>query len=557
LDSPLESPQRTNVARAGWSLVWFGTLVAALGAWAFWSTWPVLALFGPLAALVAIGAIAVVWMGDLVRRSWFQWVSLGVALLVALLSQGAIIASHASYSTDSAAFNQIAAMRLLRGINPYLGSMMPEAARLLHDPGNFWTYTLGGGHVSSASYPAGSFLFQVPLRVLGFHHLSTDVLDLLGGLAACLLLFVMLPKAIRWLAPTLLLGGSFLGIFANGGTDGLLLPFLLLAVWRWDRFAEGSAAGAAGWLSPLALGLACSVKQTAWFCVPFLVIGVGLEAYRRRSSVLRPTLAYLGAAAGAFALINLPFIIWSPAAWWRGVTLPISQPLVPDGQGLVTLGLHGITRSVHLGALDLAGMLAGVALLVGFVLWYQHLKPVWLFLLPFVLFVPGRSLFEYLVDLLPAALVAATSVERVTAPVVSLRPALRRALLAIPAAGVALFVVLGLTSPVLGVQVDSVATTYGTRLYRSMDLTLANNTSTRVTPHVMVLENNTHPNGFWHLAGYRPLVLAPHQTRQVTLFPPGITWTSLRDQYWIVAAYAADPASVSTSVPMRWNHGQR
>jgi hypothetical protein len=73
----------------------------------------------------------------------------------------------------------------------------------------------------------------------------------------------------------------------------------------------------------------------------------------------------------------------------------------------------------------------------------------------------------------------------------------------------------------------------------------------------MVLENNTHPNGFWHLAGYRPLVLAPHQTRQVTLFPPGITWTSLRDQYWIVAAYAADPASVSTSVPMRWNHGQR
>ena len=42
---------------------------------------------------------------------------------------------------------------------------------------------------------------------------------------------------LRWVAPLLLAAGVFTGAFANGGTDALFVPFLILAVWRWDRLA--------------------------------------------------------------------------------------------------------------------------------------------------------------------------------------------------------------------------------------------------------------------------------------------------------------------------------
>ena len=64
------------------------------------------------------------------------------------------------------------------------------------------------------------------------------------------------------------LSGVFIGQFAVGGTDAMFVPLAMLAVWRWDRYGRGREAGIARWLGPIALGLACSIKQTVWFCVP-------------------------------------------------------------------------------------------------------------------------------------------------------------------------------------------------------------------------------------------------------------------------------------------------
>ena len=65
--------------------------------------------------------------------------------------------------------------------------------------------------------------------------------------------------------------------------------------------------------------------------------------------------------------------------------------------------------------LSAAAGLVLVALLVAFALWEPRLRRAWLFLVPLALFVPDRSLANYLVDFVPAALVAAASLAPLTA----------------------------------------------------------------------------------------------------------------------------------------------
>ncbi len=530
--------------------------MAGLGAWTWWSTWPITALLAPLIVLLAILGSATLWMTNDPESSLRAHLTFALAVAATFFAQAVSISGRSYYTTDSAAFNQIATQLMIKGKNPYASSMMPEASRLLHGVSSYWTYTLSGGHVAKVSYPAGSFLFQAPLQLLGLHHLPSDWLDLAAGIVSAVILYLMLPSAVRWLSPALLLMAGFLGMFANGGTDALFLPFLLIAVWRWDRFADGATWGWARWIGPVSLGVACSIKQTPWFVVPFLVLGVALEAHSRRASLWRNVSSYAGAAAASFLVINLPFIVWSPSAWFRGTLLPLTDPLVPDGQGLVTLGLHGFVRGVHIGYLTVAGALAVTALLIAFVLWYSTLKRVWLFLLPLALFVPGRSLSEYLIDFFPAAIVAAFSVSSLDVVLwPGLHRNLRRALVAAPVAGTVGFAALAFTSPVLSISVDRVTTSDFERIYKSMTVTITNNSGTTVHPGVVVLENTSHPTGFWHLASGAPLLIAPHRTRTVTLYPPTMTLTSLRGQFWLIAAFVPSPASVSTSPPMRWLRG--
>ena len=179
-----------------------------------------------------------------------------------------------------------------------------------------------GGHVDHLSYPAGSVLIQMPAlaprlpprgrRLAGPVRLDRDRGDHLR----------LLPTSVRWIAALLLLAPAFTGVFSSGGTDAAFLPFLVLAVWRWDRFGLGRAAGVARWMGPVALGLACSIKQTPWFCVPFIVIGLVIEARRSGRRPVRTVVPYLAIVVGVFAVVNLPFVIWCPAAWARGTFLP-------------------------------------------------------------------------------------------------------------------------------------------------------------------------------------------------------------------------------------------
>ena len=554
------APGPTGITeRCAWSLVWLAVVIGGVGLWGAWTVWAPSAVVAPLLVLIGTGGLVTTWLIGRPRSVSFQAGALAAAVVSVLAGQGSQIHARQYYSTDSAAFTQVAARLLLHGSDPY-SATMGAAAGLLQSPANYWTYTVDGGHVSQVSYPAGSFLFEVPALALGFHHEIVDWLDLFAWLVTGVLIFVLLPASVRWLGALVMVTPILAGIFASGGTDAIFLPFLVLAVWRWDRFGLDKPAGLARWVGPVALGIACSIKQTPWFFVPFLVAGVFIEA---RSTSRRPARVagrYLAVVVAVFTVVNLPFIVWAPGAWAKGTVLPFSQPLVADGQGLVTLALHGIARGVSLPLLVVAGLLVFVALFGAFVVWYPAMKGIWIMLVPVWFFVAPRSLTTYLVDFFPVAIVGAVTVMPAVRQAAVSRVGRRRTLyrVAVGAAGLAALVlsVLAFVSPPLQLQVRSVATSHGATSLDSVRVAVRNETDGTVTPHFMVTVGSGHPDGFWHASGGRPVVLAPRSSAVVTLYPSNPAAAPTHGSRWLVVAYTSSPEALSASPPQVWRLGK-
>ncbi len=546
----------TLVERCGWSLVWLGVLIAGLGFWGSWTEWPWAALVAPLLVLAGIVGTVVVWVVRDPTARVVHLAGLAGALVAVAVPQAAGIHVRQFYTTDSGAFDQVSARALLHGHNPYTTSMA-SATSLLKSPWEYWTYTVDGGHVAHASYPAGSFLFDTAAMAVGFHHQIVDWVDLTAWLATAVLLYALVPVALRWVSVVVFLTPLFTGMFANGGTDAVFLPFLVVAVWRWDRFATGREGGLADWIGPVALGLACTVKQTPWFCVPFLVLGVWLEARRRGVDPWRVAGRYVGIVAAVFVAVDLPFIIWSPVAWAHGTLLPLIQPLVADGQGLVTLAIHGLTGGVVLSLLTVAGMLAYLSLVAAFVVWYPRVKRIWLLALPLVLLVPARSLSSYLLDLFPAALVAAITVAApARSAVAGPRRWVARGAVGGPLVAATVVAVLAFTSAPLALSVVGFRTSNATQQLDAVTVSVHNGTGHAVSPRFMVAIGGAHPTGFWRTATGRTLTLAPGATATVTLEPEQYTWSPVRGAYWMVQAYTTSPDALSTSPLQFWRLGK-
>jgi len=545
-----------------WTLVWLFVVALGLSYWGSWSAGWWAAFLAPVLVLMGLVGAALVWTDRPAVSSAMQRFGLVAGLVSAALVEGTGIHMRRFYTTDSAAFNQVATRQFLDGHNPYT-STMAAAARLLHPASSFWTYQVTGAHTLKVSYPAGSFLLQAPFIALGLNHLVTDWVDLGAWLVTALLIYLMVPPVLRWLAPLLLLSGVFLGPFASGGTDALFVPFLVVAVWRWDRYPYRAVAWLPPWVGPACLGIACSIKQTPWFCVPFLVVGVACEARRAGRGPLAAAARYVAVVAAAFLVVNAAFIVWSPSAWLRGSFLPLIDPLVADGQGAVTLALHGLTGGVVLPWLSAAAGMALVAMLAAFALWEAPLKRAWLFFVPLILFVPARSLANYLVDFVPAALVAALSVataDRGTDP-----PGRSgwwpRLAVAVPAVVSLTFVVVAFSSAPLGITVDQVAvagvaTVDGGLSYRSVEVTVQNHSDRALVPQFIVSSGGGHPLAFWRAATVRGRDPVPPGSSTVfVLRPAGTVAAPPRGQWWLVAAYTTSPDALSTSAPQRWTRG--
>ena len=183
---------------------------------------------------------------------------------------------------------------------------------------------LGGNveFVTRPSYPALSFVLLVPFVALG---LDTNYVYL-ACLLAAMALIVWRPSAgLRPFVLTGLLGASCLAAFTVGGSADLLYALPLVAAWMWRDRVRGA----------FAFGVACAIKQIAWFLAPFWLIAtfatLGVRAAVRQAAI----------AAAVFLVTNVPFIVWHPADWFDGVLTPVVAPMFPRGAGIVFLATNG------------------------------------------------------------------------------------------------------------------------------------------------------------------------------------------------------------------------
>ena len=554
----LEPERASMVTRLLWTFVWFSIVAVGTNAYGSWSVWPGFNIVGPLITLLGLLGMGAVWIIPVKHHRALENASFGAAILAVLMAEGPVLAATGFFGTDSAAFNQRATELLVSGKNPYRAIFHP-AHLLLKHANDFWTYTLSGGHVDKVSYPAGSFLLQAPLQILGLRHLGTNWLDLFAWIVAAIILYLVSPWYAKWLSPLLLLASMFTYMFTFGGTDALFVPFLILAALRWDDFVIPTSLRWAKWVGPVSLGIACSIKQTPWFTVPFFIVGIVIEARHLRVPVVRTVVRYCSLVAGAFLVINLPFILWSPGAWLRGILLPMTQPLVPDGQGIVSLVTHGLLHVVHPLELQIAGLLAMIALLAAFYFWYPLLKRSWMFAIPLILFLPSRSLSSYLVDFIPAAFVMALTTHRVPEVWMSNRKTLlRRWAVGAPAALSIVAVVFAFSSPPIGIRIDHYGSSPDNQYMSDMTVTLTNQTSATILPHVMVLIGSGYPVGFWKPSnGTDQLALRAHSRLTVTLEPPKYMGAPKYHESWLVEVLTQSPAALTTTHVLQWRFGHR
>ena len=110
--------------------------------------------------------------------------------------------------------------------------------------------------------------------------------------------------------------------------NALAIGMLLFLVLSWMLIRCEKTSG-------ILFGIACALKQLAWFYIPFYL----LEVYRREGPVA--ALRRLGWSALAFLIPNLPFILLSPQAWLHSMFVPMTDPMFPFGFGLITFALSG------------------------------------------------------------------------------------------------------------------------------------------------------------------------------------------------------------------------
>ena len=530
-----------------WSIYYFALVATGCNEWASWGQWASFNWVAPLVVLIGLTGLTLSWLDSPWWNEHLNPIGMGTAVFSVGLAGYGIIHGSNYFMTDSAAFNQRATSLILKGINPYTAHFNP-AHLALNNADNFWTYTLNGGHIDQVSYPAGAFLLQAPFQWLGFTHLTSDYLDLAAWLVTGLLIYFAASPKYRWVAPMLLITSVFTYIFTHGGTDALFVPFLVLGAWRTTVFVDAHAPRWQRWIGPLSLGLACSIKQTPWFAAPLLLLVVIAEARDLDLSRWKIGARYISLATIPFLALNLPFIIWNARAWWHGTLIPLTQPLIPDGQGLVSIIQHGLLNSVTPNWLSVAGL--GILTLLATAVWSDPVRwsKAWLFALPLVFFVAARSLTAYYIDFVPAGIVAALTIRHH-------EKTLRRSTLNLRivrgfgAGLVVLGLVLAFVPTSLSIRVSGYEVLAGGQQINGLKLTITNSSSQAIEPHVLVMVSGSHPVGFWTTPN--PVVPAD-STVTLTYHAPNPVWIFNKGTNWIVEATTTSPNSMVTSGTQVW-----
>lgn len=327
-------------------------------------------------ALVVVGVFPILGVVR-IRPSVRDALATGLALSTFVLVATALLLGK-GYHVDAVTVPHVAAQQLLAGHNPYATFDLPAAlAQFGIDP-DLVTHYEDGSVVRSLDYPALNFLLVTPFIALGV----TDIRWIYLAEIIALVLILFRKVRIPW-RPLVSAGvvGNTVIVRQNilAGVDPTWWALMTLA---WV-FVESR------WLSPIAVGLAVASRQTAWFAVPFYLLAIwkrnGRPEAFRRTAIL----------AIVALVLNLPFMIDSPKAFFDGVSAPMLGALPPDGVGFVRLGLNGPFPLLPRGVYGAVAAVSCVALLA--VLWrFWRMMPIGAVIFPFVpLYLAWRSLQNY------------------------------------------------------------------------------------------------------------------------------------------------------------------
>lgn len=530
---------------AGWSVVAILVVLEGLNVWTGQLELGYSLAASNLLLIAGFGCLVSMWSTQRVTRTVQVALVIAAVVGVVLLATQAILRSPA-YGTDEISFDQYAAQLLLRGMNPYVHSMAPSLG-VFQVPDIFRTHTLSGATITTLSYPAASFLVYVPSLLIGMHMQAAVVTDLVFWIISCIALWLLLPENLKWVSVVLLIADMYLYMSIGGVTDVVDMPFVIIALWRWDDFSLRPTTDWQKWIGPVSLGIACSVKQTPWFLLPFLVLGLAVESRHVGSKWLRVVSQYVGAVVAIFVLINAPFIVWSPRSWLRDILIPLTTPTEPGGQGLI-----GWTIFEHVGGqlrfFTWAGGLVFGAAVCGYLGWFRQLKRSWPFLVAAIFFFPTRSFGSYLIMLIPAGLIGASTCR--PAGFVGSRWARGLSVMLVLGAITALALA-GLTKPALNLSIIGEGSTGQLQSIDYLTLKIANSSDRHVRPHYAVTPTG-QISSFWNVIR-GPKRLAPHESAVVTLEAPNYDSMPSIQGGFIVDAFSAHPGEMASTRELRVN----
>lgn len=345
---------------ARWDAVLYGAsaLLAAVAAHADYiplqRQWARLAV-GPYAAAAAVAALlAVHWRRRPARWSLRARTVLALAVLVgaALVPVSLEVGWRARHGDAFHAQSEVllieqGAQSLVHGVNPYAVS---------HQGGPLAGYPPGvQEHIP---YLPGVFAFGLA-RALWGPRLLTDArvgITLVSLIAALLALWLVGGSATRrlWAFLVLLALPTGARYLTGGGDDVAVVALLLLAL----VLAHRRRPVAAG----VVIGLAATVKLTAWLPLPFLAL-----AARDRNG--RPAAGrLLGTAGAVVASVVAPFAVWNAPKLLDSVLLyPLGlarQPTIARGPTLGRLLAAPFPHGRNVVAVVLAGIVVGVGVLL-------------------------------------------------------------------------------------------------------------------------------------------------------------------------------------------------
>jgi hypothetical protein len=511
-----------------------------------WSPGSVVVAVGfALALLAVVGALSV-------HRKHLGRLDIAVLVLALVLflleHRGVFNAGHTG-ETDEARLGSGALRLLLAGHDPYV-ARIPERTG---------THLLTGGVVTHYAYP--------PLTLeIGWllSHLSRGlgrpwVLAVFGVVCTAVIVFLALPRGWRALAVPATLGFRFLdGYAANGFPVLIALPLLCLAGYRWTDIGAGGRLSRRAVWQAVALGLAISAQQLAWFVAALLLVAVWVvrcgETSRARAGWIVGRFAVI--AVATFALVNLPFTIWDAGSWAHGILAVFVQQAKPFGAGLIVVAVDLVGHSGDLRDFAYATAALTAAMLAFTAAGLRRIAAAVPVLASISFLLSTRSDVEYFVALVPlwVAWAATTDPAAVDAsrpvqlparigPV--LTSAWRRsgavALALVPAA---VLTVLALASaPPITVSVP-VAVRTGTRPAK-LAVRVSNRSDEILRPTFSIgPRGRGHP---WRpVRG--PVVLTPGQRRAVLLAPDRRQGPVTRS--WRVTVFVPDPPAFA-SAPLR------